>query len=46
MKLIEAEGLKKFCDLKFTGTKRFGLDGAESLIRRWSRSSSAAAISG
>src|SRR6202023_2160161 len=22
----------KFCDLKFTGTKRFGLDGAESLI--------------
>src|SRR6202023_338041 len=22
----------KFCDVKFTGTKRFGLDGAESLI--------------
>src|ERR1700730_8547324 len=24
MKLIEAEGFEKFCDLKFTGTKRFG----------------------
>lgn len=32
MKLIESEGFEKFCDLKFTGTKRFGLDGAESLI--------------
>src|SRR2546429_17158 len=31
-KLIEAEGFEKFCDLKFTGTKRFGLDGGESLI--------------
>ena len=31
-KLIEAEGFEKFCDLKFTGTKRFGLDGAESTI--------------
>ena len=31
-KLIEAEGFEKFCDLKFTGTKRFGLDGAELLI--------------
>src|SRR6267142_5129428 len=31
-KMIEAEGFEKFCDLKFTGTKRFGLDGAESLI--------------
>jgi len=31
-KLIEAEGFEKFCDLKFTGTKRFGLDGAESMI--------------
>jgi len=31
-KLIEAEGFEKFCDTKFTGTKRFGLDGAESLI--------------
>ena len=28
-KLVEAEGFEKFCDLKFTGTKRFGLDGAE-----------------
>ena len=31
-KLIEAEGFEKFCDLRFTGTKRFGLDGAESMI--------------
>ncbi len=26
---IEAEGFEKFSDLKFTGTKRFGLDGGE-----------------
>ena len=31
-KLVEAEGFEKFCDVKYTGTKRFGLDGAESLI--------------
>src|SRR5438093_3926237 len=31
-KLIEAEGLEKFCDLKFTATKHFGLGRAESLI--------------
>jgi 2-oxoglutarate dehydrogenase E1 component len=31
-KLVEAEGFERFCDLKFTGTKRFGLDGAESMI--------------
>ncbi len=31
-KLIEAEGFEKFCDLRFTGTKRFGLDGAEATI--------------
>src|SRR6187401_1667673 len=31
-KLIEVEGFEKFCDLKFTGTKRFGLDGAEAMI--------------
>src|SRR5689334_15238731 len=31
-KLVESEGFEKFCDVKFTGTKRFGLDGAESLI--------------
>src|ERR1043165_9731596 len=31
-KLVEAEGFEKFCDVKFNGTKRFGLDGAESLI--------------
>ncbi len=44
-KLIETETFEKFCDLKYTGTKRFGLDGAESIIRRSSRSSSAVAIS-
>ena len=31
-KLIEAEGFEKFCDVKFTGTKRFGLDGGELMI--------------
>jgi 2-oxoglutarate dehydrogenase E1 component len=31
-KLVEAEGFEKFCDVKFTGTKRFGLDGAEATI--------------
>ena len=31
-KLIETETFEKFCDLKYTGTKRFGLDGAESII--------------
>ena len=31
-KLIEAEGFEKYCDTKFTGTKRFGLDGGKSLI--------------
>jgi 2-oxoglutarate dehydrogenase E1 component len=39
-KLVEAEGFEKFIDVKYTGTKRFGLDGSESLIPRWSRSSS------
>ena len=31
-KLIEAEGFEKFCDLRFRGTKRFGLDGAEAMV--------------
>ncbi|PZU82790.1 MAG: 2-oxoglutarate dehydrogenase E1 component, partial [Chelatococcus sp.] len=31
-KLVEAEGFEKFLDLKFTGTKRFGLDGGEALV--------------
>ena len=31
-KLVEAEGFEKFCDVKFTATKRFGLDGGESMI--------------
>ena len=31
-KLAEADGFEKFLDLKFTGTKRFGLDGGESMI--------------
>ena len=31
-KLVEAEGYEKFLHVKYMGTKRFGLDGAESLI--------------
>ncbi|RYE85705.1 MAG: 2-oxoglutarate dehydrogenase E1 component, partial [Hyphomicrobiales bacterium] len=31
-KLIEAEGFEKFIDVKYKGTKRFGLDGGEALI--------------
>ena len=31
-KLIEAEGFEKFCAVRFLGTKRFGIDGAESTI--------------
>ncbi|HYI89870.1 MAG TPA: 2-oxoglutarate dehydrogenase E1 component [Beijerinckiaceae bacterium] len=31
-KLVEADGFEKFLDLKYTGTKRFGLDGGESMI--------------
>jgi 2-oxoglutarate dehydrogenase E1 component len=31
-KLIEAEGFEKFLDVKYTGTKRFGLDGSEAAI--------------
>ena len=31
-KLIQAEGFEKFLNLKYTGTKRFGLDGGESAI--------------
>ncbi|MEJ1161870.1 2-oxoglutarate dehydrogenase E1 component [Prosthecomicrobium sp. N25] len=31
-KLIEAEGFEKFIDVKYTGTKRFGLDGGEALV--------------
>ena len=30
--LIEAEGFEKFLDVKYTGTKRFGLDGGEALV--------------
>ncbi|MCX8508492.1 MAG: 2-oxoglutarate dehydrogenase E1 component, partial [Rhodobacteraceae bacterium] len=31
-KLVEAEGFEKFLQVKYTGTKRFGLDGGKSLI--------------
>ncbi len=31
-KLIQAEGFEKFLAIKFLGTKRFGIDGGESLI--------------
>ncbi len=31
-KLIETEGFEKFLDVRYTGTKRFGLDGGESMV--------------
>jgi len=31
-KLIEAEGSERFLNVKYTGTKRFGLDGGESTV--------------
>ena len=31
-KIIQAEGFEKYLHVKFVGTKRFGLDGAESLV--------------
>ncbi len=31
-KLIEAEGFEQFLNVKYTGTKRFGLDGGEGMI--------------
>ncbi|WP_455474129.1 2-oxoglutarate dehydrogenase E1 component [Bartonella sp. B30(2025)] len=31
-KLIEAEGFEQFLDIKYKGTKRFGIDGGEALI--------------
>jgi 2-oxoglutarate dehydrogenase E1 component len=31
-KLIEAEGFENFLNVKYTGTKRFGLDGGESMV--------------
>jgi 2-oxoglutarate dehydrogenase E1 component len=31
-KLIETETFEKFCEVKYTGTKRFGIDGAESIV--------------
>ncbi len=31
-KMVEAEGFEKYLAVKFVGTKRFGLDGGESLI--------------
>ena len=31
-KLIEAEGFEQYLDVKYKGTKRFGLDGGESLV--------------
>ncbi|MBA1145301.1 2-oxoglutarate dehydrogenase E1 component [Mesorhizobium neociceri] len=31
-KLVEAEGFEQFIDVKYKGTKRFGLDGSEGLI--------------
>jgi len=31
-KLIESEGFERFLDTKYTGTKRFGLDGGEAMV--------------
>jgi len=31
-KIVEAEGFEKYLHIKFVGTKRFGIDGGESLI--------------
>ena len=31
-KLIEAESFEKFAEVKYTGTKRFGLEGAETMV--------------
>ena len=31
-KLIEAETFERFADVRYTGTKRFGLDGAEAMV--------------
>lgn len=31
-KLIETEAFEKFCEVKYTGTKRFGIDGAEAMV--------------
>jgi 2-oxoglutarate dehydrogenase E1 component len=31
-KLVQAEGFEKFLQVKYTGTKRFGLDGGEALV--------------
>jgi 2-oxoglutarate dehydrogenase E1 component len=31
-KLMEAETFERFADVKYTGTKRFGLDGAEAMV--------------
>jgi len=31
-KLVETEAFEKFCEVKYTGTKRFGLDGAEAMV--------------
>ena len=35
-KLIEAQGFEAFLHRRFPGTKRFGLDGAEAMVR-WRR---------
>jgi 2-oxoglutarate dehydrogenase E1 component len=31
-KMVASEGFEKFCHVKYSGTKRFGLDGGEALI--------------
>ena len=44
-KLIEAETYEKFCEVKYTGTKRFGLEGGESMVPALDKLSSAAVSS-
>jgi 2-oxoglutarate dehydrogenase complex dehydrogenase (E1) component-like enzyme len=43
--VIEAEQWEKFLARKYVGTKRFGLDGGESMVPRSRRSSNMAASS-
>jgi len=35
-RLVAAEGFERFLGVKYPGTKRFGLDGGESLVPSWS----------
>ena len=43
-KIIQAEGFEKYLHVKFVGTKRFGLDGGESLYQHLNKLLKEAAI--